>query len=128
MAGKNYKLVIPNTIRDIKGYFLDGTSGYGNNQEIFFSTISNVTTQTGANPATASSLYIRSTVPFPGAFGVPTNSKLQVEFSDPIDATGSNLEKVRVFAFSGANDMSGILVTSLSRSLDVSGKILTLSG
>ncbi len=76
-----------------------------------------------------SSLYVRASNPFPGAFNVPRNGKFQMEFSDPIDATGSNVAKIRVFAFSTATDFAGTDVTAgFSVSLDKNGKVLTLSG
>lgn len=99
LPGKGYKMVVPNSIKDKKNAAIDGPNGYGNNQEIFFTTLSNFNNSTTA-AGTASSLYVRSSNPFPGAFNVPRNGKFQIEFSDPIDSAGSNLEKIRVFAFS----------------------------
>lgn len=97
LPGKGYKMVVSRDIKDINGAAIDGPSGYGNDQEIFFTTVADFSTSAAG---AASLLSVQSSNPFPGAFNVPRNGKFQMEFSDPIDSTGSNLEKIRVFAFS----------------------------
>lgn len=127
LAGRGYKIFVPRDIKDINNASIDGPNGYGNDQEIFFSTLANFSNAAGTG--VTSSLYIRASNPFPGAFNVPRNGKFQMEFSDPIDATGSNVAKIRVFAFSGAVDFVGTDVTAgFSVSLDKNGKVLTFSG
>ncbi len=127
LAGKGYKLVVSRDVKDLNNASIDGPSGYGNDQEIFFSTLANFANVTGTWGN--SSLYIASTNPFPGAFNIPRNSKLQVEFSDPIDSTGSNMAKIEVFMFTGVTDFIGSDITAnFTKELDNNGKVLTLSG
>lgn len=99
LSGRGYKMVVSRDIKDKNNAAIDGPNGYGNDQELFFTTLANFNNSTTA-AGTASSLYVRASNPFPGAFNVPRNGKFQMEFSDPIDATGSNTQKIRVFAFS----------------------------
>lgn len=102
-ANTQYVVEIGANVKDTAGNPVQGNRPGGSGHIIFFTTsagdmTNQITTTNFGTGGQYMPPYVTGTTPSPGAFGVPTNVKITVNFSEPMDSTSltSNLKLYRV--------------------------------
>ncbi|MFC1900531.1 carboxypeptidase regulatory-like domain-containing protein [Chloroflexota bacterium] len=132
--GTTYFFIITSAVTDLAGNPIEGNQPDGR-YAMEFSTFSDTTGGTFGQ-GTSYPPYVVGSMPARGSFNVPTNTKISVKFSEPmdsstIDATSSTGLNVKLYDPNYQGTMTGEYVTLASVSLDDATKqfvILTMGG